>query len=243
MSEEKRPSTIAGRRTMGPARPPPRPGRRYSIFVGVAFLALIFLAVFNQVSNNTSGILGLEDEELAPLAEFAVPLATGPVSGDANIAQDDCESGELPCPPEDRRKPACEVTGRGIVNACQLFERPLVLSFWFTRGGECEAQQDVVSRVAPRYRGRVAFLSINVRDDRDEVAEMARERGWRMPVAHDRDGALANLYRIGGCPHFVYAYPGGLLFEADLGELSAAELSAQVEELLVASRRRAAETR
>ena len=30
-------------------------------------------------------------------------------------------------------------------------------------------------------------------------------------VAYDRDGAVASLYRVGGCPTFAYAYPGGVL--------------------------------
>ena len=86
-----------------------------------------------------------------------------------------------------------------------------MLSFWFTQGGDCEDQQDVVERVYARYRGRVSFLSLDVRDDRDTVRDLIRERGWQMPVGYDRDGAVAGLYRVGGCPTFAYAYPGGTL--------------------------------
>ena len=42
-----------------------------------------------------------------------------------------------------------------------------------------------------------------------------------MPVGYDRDGAVAGLYRVGGCPTFAYAYPGGTLQSASIGELSA----------------------
>ena len=40
-----------------------------------------------------------------------------------------------------------------------------------------------------------------------------------MPVGYDRDGAVASLYRVGGCPTFAYAYPGGTLQSASVGEL------------------------
>ena len=40
-----------------------------------------------------------------------------------------------------------------------------------------------------------------------------------MPVGYDRDGAVAGLYRVGGCPTFAYAYPGGTLQSASIGEL------------------------
>ena len=55
------------------------------------------------------------------------------------------------------------------------------------------------------------FLSLDVRDDRGTVRELVRRHRWRMPVGYDRDGAVAALYRVGGCPTFAYAYPGGTL--------------------------------
>jgi hypothetical protein len=231
-------SNVAGRRTLGPA---PRPGSRYSYVVGVLFLALIVVAFFGSVTGRDDGTLGLDEETSdLPLPEFAVPLATSSLRGDANVAQDDCESTQLPCPEDEIRTPACEVREPGAVRVCDFFGQPLVLSVWFTKGGECEAQQDVVDSVAGRYRGRVGFLSLNVRDDRDAVREMVRERGWRMPVGHDADGAVASLYRIGGCPTFVFAYPGGLLEHATIGELSEGELVSEVRRLLRATRAKAA---
>ena len=58
------------------------------------------------------------------------------------------------------------------------------------------------------------FLSLDVRDSRGSVRELVREQGWEMPVGFDRDGAVAALYRVGGCPTFAYAYPGGTLQSA-----------------------------
>ncbi|HET7486236.1 MAG TPA: hypothetical protein VFJ64_12795, partial [Solirubrobacterales bacterium] len=59
---------------------------------------------------------------------------------------------------------------------------------------------------------------------------------WRMPVGYDRDGAVAALYRVGGCPTFAYVYPGGTLQDASIGELTAQQLEAHVEALLHATR-------
>ncbi len=239
--EKDPPSGVSGRRTLGPA---PRPGSRYSLFVGLAFLALIAVAFINLITTSETGTLGI-DEETAdlPLPAFAVPVAGSDLSGDANIAQDDCETSELPCPNDAQRTPACRVGGTDVIRVCDFFDLPLVISFWFTRGGDCEAQQDVVSDLYGRYRGRVNFLSLNVRDDRDAVRDLVRERDWRMPVGHDRDGAVSNLYRVGGCPTFVFAYPGGILEHAGIGERSGAELEAEVRALLRASRAAAATSR
>jgi hypothetical protein len=116
-----------------------------------------------------------------------------------------------------------------------------VISFWFTRGADCLPTQDIVDRVASRYRGRVNFLSIDIRDDPGDVRQIIDERGWRIPVGYDRDGAVSDLYLVGGCPTVAFAYPGGILAFAKVGteELSEPQLAGDVERLLRESRRRA----
>jgi hypothetical protein len=214
---------------------------RYSAIAGLLLAAVVVVALLNEVGGRDSGTLGLDERPPRwPLPEFAVPLASGPLEGDANIAQDDCETSQVPCPAEARRTPACRVDGSDAIRVCDLFDRPMVLSFWFSKGGECVDQQDVVDSLQRRYRERVRFLSLNVRDDRDEVRELIRERRWRMPVGYDRDGAVARLYRVGGCPTFAYVFPGGTLQDASIGILERGELAARVEALLRATRRAAA---
>ena len=208
---------------------------RYSILVGLLFVAIVAIALLGGVPGG-GGTLGLDEQPARwPLPEFAVPVAAGELEGDANVAQDDCSAAALPCPADARRTPACQVRTRGAIRACDLFAQPAVISFWFSKGGNCVDQQDVVSQVYSRYRGRVSFLSLDIRDDRDTVRELVRQRGWTMPVGYDRDGAVASLYRVGGCPTFAYAYPGGTLESASIGDLTQRELSERVERLLHAS--------
>jgi hypothetical protein len=207
---------------------------RYSIVVGLLFAAVIAIAVINGTGGG-GGTLGLDRRPSRwPLPEFAVPRADGTLEGDANVAQDDCETSQLPCPDGARRTPACKVRVQGAIRVCDLFGRPSVISF-FTGGGDCVAQQDVVSRVFERYRGRVAFLSVSLGGDRESVQELAGQRGWHMPVGIDRDGAVGALYRVGVCPTFAYVYPGGTLEGAGIGDLTAVQLGARVEDLLRAT--------
>jgi thiol-disulfide isomerase/thioredoxin len=222
---------------------PARPGRRYSTFVGIAFLVLIGVATLNTIRTESGGTLGTgEDERGMALPEFAVPDArAGPLDKDANIAQDDCSTSQNPCPPEARRLPACEIPREeGAIRVCDLFDRPLVISFWFTRGADCLETQDVIDRVASRYRGRVNFLSVDIRDDPADVRRIVEERGWRIPVGYDRDGAVSDLYLVGGCPTVAFAYPGGILDFAKVGteELSETQVTDDVQRLLRQSRQR-----
>jgi thiol-disulfide isomerase/thioredoxin len=231
-------------------------GRRYSTFVGIAFLILIIVATLNTIRTQSGGTLGVSGGDRGmPLSEFAVPNAlTGPLDRDANIAQDNCSTSENPC--SDPRTPACEIPNAGAIRVCDLFDRPLVLSFWFTRGADCLPTQDALNTLARKYRGRVNFLSIDVRDDPSDVRSIAQDRGWTMPVGYDRDGAVSDLYRVGGCPTVAFAYQGGILAfakasteelsrppgENDLRALSAG-LEADVKRLLHQSRAHEAEDR
>lgn len=225
---------------------PPKPPARYSYFVGLAFFAIVVIALVNLLRNDDSGILGVSsDERGAPLAEFAVPDARGTSDADANVFQDDCEGGRNPCPEDERRDPACEIDPAEAIRVCDLFDEPLAISFWFTRGGDCLPAQDAFDAVARRYRDRANFLSIDVRDERGTVTDIVEERGWTVPVGLDPDGAVSNLYRVGGCPTIVLAYPGGILHAAPIGADadSEEEIAAAVEELIRASRERAAQSR
>jgi hypothetical protein len=211
---------------------------RYSVVVGLLFAAVIAVAALNTLGHKDEGTLGLDQLPVRwPLPEFAVPRAAGSLEGDANVAQDDCETSQTPCPSGSQRSPACRIPPAGAIRVCELFDRPLVLSFWFSRGGgTCVQQQDAVSRAYERYRGRVNFLSLDVRDDRGTVRELIRANHWRMPVGYDRDGAVAALYRIGLCPTFAYAYPGGTLQDASIGELTLGQLEGHIHTLLRATR-------
>lgn len=193
------------------------PTNRYSVIVGLLFAAVALFALFNAVTSRESGTLGFGDEQPGTaLAPFAVPDVKSPLEGDANIDAD----------------AACEVDLPGAIRLCDFDRRPLLISFWFTRGGDCTEQQDAVSAVHDRYGDRVGLLSINIRDDREHVTELVDTRGWTMPVGHDRDGALSNLYRVGGCPTFVFARPGLRLDEAVIGELSETEIAERLDSLL-----------
>jgi hypothetical protein len=210
---------------------------RYSIVVGLLFLVVIAIATFHTLGGGGAGkTLGLDRLPARwPLPEFAVPAGAGQLEGDANVAQDDCETAELPCPEGARRTPACRIRTRGAIRVCDFFGRPLVISFWFTEGDGCAEQQDVVQQVSERYRGRVGFLSLDIRDDRGTLRELIRQHDWTMPVGYDRDGAVASLYGVGGCPTFAYVYPGGTLQGASIGDLTASELSDKVDRLLAAT--------
>lgn len=219
-----------------------RAASRYSTFVGLAFAVLVIVAILNAIGSDESGFLGADpdDRRGEPIAEFAVPDILSGVEADANVAQDDCATSRNPCPADDVREPACEVNADDAIRICDLFDKPLAISFWFTRGGDCLPTQDNFDLVAARRDEELNFLSVNVLDDAADVEEIVRQRGWQLPVGHDRDGAVSNLFGVGVCPTIVLAYPGGILHEARIRQdnFTVDEIDAMLDGLLAASERR-----
>jgi hypothetical protein len=205
--------------------------RPYSIAVGVIFLAVLLFAGINAVRNSGEAVLGPEKGQPIPL--FAAPTSTGAEDADANIDQGEVVRGK-------RRGSACEVKGsrRDILRICDYFDRPLVMVGWFTRGCEsCRRQLDTVERVRQRVPG-VHFVGLDIRDSKENARKEVLEHGWRFPMAFDRDGAVSQLYGIGGGPTIIFAYPDGITTDVYLGELDERALERRARELRSGAKKR-----
>jgi len=177
-------------------------------FVGL--LGVLALAYITANTLRTEGVGSRGPVAGEPLPQFAAPLASSDLDNDANVEED-----------------ACRVRGPEVMNVCDLAAgRPLVLAFVVPGVGECERQVDVLDRLARRF-GDVRFAAVAVRGERDQV----RERGWRIPVGHDRDGAVANRYGVAVCPFVTFARAGGEVTGSALAFLGADELARRVEAL------------
>jgi hypothetical protein len=200
-----------------PVRRPevPRPGNKYAWLVGILmFMGLGFLLFFNTLPNSGEALFGLERGERLP--DFAVPMATGNLEGDANLCQ------SRPCPDPERlgRVPACDLRSEEVFNICELRRRPLVLTFIFDRGADCFPQVDRTERARRELPG-IQFATVYFsKKDRDEIRNLVLARGWRQPVGLDRDGQVANRYGVGVCPTTVFAHAGGRVRTTKLGNLT-----------------------
>jgi len=219
---------------MPPKRPEvPRAGNKYAWVVGIVMLMGIgVLLVTTALPNTGAGLQGPPKNQVVP--DFAAPLATGNVTcGEedaakckANLCQQssDCNEGS-------GSLPACQVVSEEVVNVCELRKKPLVLTFVTSRGADCEPQVDRVERIREDF-SEVNFATVMGGNDRDEVEQIVRRRGWDMPVAVDQDGQTFNLYGVGLCPTTVFAYAGGKVRSTSLGNLTEDELRTKTRALL-----------
>jgi peroxiredoxin len=202
----------------------PRPGNRYAWLVGIVMLmAVSVFFITSSLPNSGEGLRGPDIGKRLP--DFAAPSATGDIEGDANVRPRRGGSEAA------GKVPACEVVSDQIVNVCELRRKPLVLTFLVTRGADCEPQVDRVERMRDQFAG-VNFAAVVSGNDRADVAEIVRRRGWTQPVAVDEDGAVVNVYGVGVCPTTVYSTPGGTVRRVDLGNLTEDQLRARIQALV-----------
>jgi hypothetical protein len=209
-----------------PARPPERPRatNKYAWAVGIVFVMILSVLLFVETLPNSGESL-FGPKPGSRLKAFAAPDALGNLEGDANVCQKE------PCPDGAGELPACDLRVEGVVNLCELRERPLVLTFFFDRGADCEPQVDRTERVkdsVPQVQFATVYFS---RKDRDEIRRIVEARGWTQPVAVDADGALVNLYGVGGCPTTIFARAGGRVADVALGNLTEDQLRAKAERI------------
>jgi hypothetical protein len=185
-----------------------RPG----FIAGVIAVAVIAYITLNSLRTEGPGARGLvEGSELPP---FAAPLALSRLEGDATVSER-----------------ACRVRGADVLNVCELAERgPVALAFFAEPSERCDAEIDLLDRARARHPD-VQFAAVAIRGDRDDLRRRVRERGWRLPVGHDRDGAVANAYAVAVCPTITFAERGGEIRQTVFGSQTEAQLDAALEEL------------
>jgi hypothetical protein len=198
---------------------PQRPRGRYTWVVGVAALIAIVLGGVNLARTGSGA--GLNGPPVGQqLPEFAAPLVGGP-DKDANIVPSDADTDD---------PKACEVRVPGSLNICDQWDRPVVMSFLFRRGADCEPHFDKLERARREFPG-IRFIGVFFERDRGAVQGVVDDNDWNFPLVVDRDGAVTNLYAVGGCPTTVFAERGGRVRDTVVGAINDRALRRRLREL------------
>lgn len=121
----------------------------------------------------------------------------------------------------------------GRVHLADERGHPVVLVFWASWCGPCQAELPGVERVAqalasPPHTARIIAISID--EVRDDAVAAARRFGLTMPVAHD-DGSAANAYHVMTIPQTVLIDRDGKVARVLRGGQSESDLMRAVERL------------
>ena len=201
-------------------RKAPKPSSAYSWVVGIAFLILVIVVGVNSLPHAGAGLKGPKAGSILPA--FAAPLATGSVDADVNLKTNGKQPGHTL---------ACDVRIPSALDGCALRQHPSVTMFVGTRGANCLPGLDRIEKVRPAFP-QVRFTGVLIRMGLSDAAKTVRQRGWRFPIVFDRDGQLTNVFGIGVCPATVFAKKGGKVVDTQLGEMTPAQLKAQIRRIL-----------
>jgi hypothetical protein len=182
------------------ARPPGRRRGAYTWVLGVAGVIAIAASALNSLPNAGRGLHGPAAGK--PLPRFAAPSAKSDADGDPNVKQSANDGTAA------NKTPACDVHLPGALRLCDYTSKPLVITF-IVPTQTCEHFLDRVEAMRSRFPG-VNFLAV-VSAHTDRARSLTKQKGWREPVAVDRNGAVLSLYRVGICATTVFAYRGGVV--------------------------------
>jgi hypothetical protein len=188
---------------------------------------VLVLITVNTIVTKPNGAKGIAAGTAVP--PFAVPLVTGSLVGNADVATRPDQGAE-------GKVPACEERGAQILNICELYERSPVVLALFIYGGSCEAILGDMQALSPAFPG-VRFAAVAIKGDRASLRSLVRKRGLSFPVGLDEEGILARFYKLASCPQVTFVLPGGTVQSAALlSRPSRPELRARVAALESASR-------
>jgi thiol-disulfide isomerase/thioredoxin len=86
----------------------------------------------------------------------------------------------------------------------KLRGHPVLLDFWATWCGPCQAQSPIVNGVAQRFRDRgLVVVGVNTSDAEGLAARFAAKKGLTFPMVYDEGNAIANKYRVENLPTLV----------------------------------------
>jgi peroxiredoxin len=213
-----RAAAAASRRAARRPAPPVIDTRRYQRVIGLIGLTLVVVISVAFLSSHSQGTAGIPAGQR--LSFFAAPLADSSLNGDANL------------------HPPCTLARHDprALNLCLLARRgPVVLAFFVTGSGGCEAQVNALQQVSKQFSpGQVQFAAVAVRASHGDAASAVRTHHWTIPVAYDADGAVGAAYGVEVCPIVELAERGGLVQQRLIGEHwnDPAVLADRVRELL-----------
>ena len=100
--------------------------------------------------------------------------------------------------------------GPKTLELSSLRGRPVVLDFWATWCGPCQAEAPIVNAIAERYKDRgLAVVGVNTSDEDGLAARFVRKKGLGFPIVYDENNTIAKQYNVSNLPTLVVVSKSG----------------------------------
>lgn len=112
--------------------------------------------------------------------------------------------------------------------------KPLVVNFWASWCPSCVAEMSAAFLPAQQaLGGEVAFLGLNIADERGKALELVEETGVLFDLAEDATGEIYTELGGLGMPFTVYISAAGEVLDVHNGPLTVDQLMSQINEVLL----------
>ncbi len=123
--------------------------------------------------------------------------------------------------------------GTGVVRLSDLRGQAVVINFWASWCKECRIEYPNLLAAWERYRDQgMTLIGVDFNDKRSAALAFQRELGGDWPIVDDPGGRTALAYGVYGVPETFFIDPKGIVAYKQVGPVSYALLSDQIERLL-----------
>lgn len=118
--------------------------------------------------------------------------------------------------------------------------KPVVLNFAASWCPPCELEAPVLAKVHEKYKDRVAFLGLAVKDKEEDQKAFAQKHGLTFPIGLDLDGEISYVYikagkiPVGAIPTTFFIDKEGIIRNFFVGPLTEQTFDQKVKSILPA---------
>jgi cytochrome c biogenesis protein CcmG/thiol:disulfide interchange protein DsbE len=123
--------------------------------------------------------------------------------------------------------------GQTTLDMGKLRGHPVVLDFWATWCGPCQAEAPIVNALSQRFKDKgLVVIGVNTSDAEGLAARYAAKKNLSFPIVYDADNTIANKYRVDNLPTLIVISKDGKMVAVRHGVTSDADLERLVRQVL-----------